>query len=397
MRQTHERTWGPPWAGTRVGWAPVGPPPAARFVAAVVVAVGQVAGSFGAAHGQPHRRPVDAAAVVLLLVAPVAITVLGRWVRPAVVAVGAATLAYLAAGYPYGPVFLGLAVALVSAVVRGHRVTAWLVAAAVVAGDGLGRVVFDTDTWSWQSQGGFVAWMLVVLAVAEVIRSGRERAASARAAARETRRRQAGEERLRIAQELHDVVAHHMSLINVQAAVALHLADRRPENVEPALRAIKDASKEALTELRSLIDVLRDDDNPAPRAPAPTLGAVDDIVDRSAHADLTVTKAVDGQQRPLPAAVELAAYRIIQEAITNVVRHAHADRAAVTIGYGADVLSLRIEDDGRGGPRATTIEHGNGLRGMQERAAALGGSFAITASPMGGLRIDARIPTGEPT
>ena len=113
------------------------------------------------------------------------------------------------------------------------------------------------------------------------MRVRRDRAVSYRQATQERRRRQAGEERLRIAQELHDVVAHHMSLINVQAGVALHLADRRPETVEPALRAIKDASKEALGELRSLIDLLRDDDNPAPRAPAPTLAAVDDIVERS--------------------------------------------------------------------------------------------------------------------
>jgi signal transduction histidine kinase len=233
----------------------------------------------------------------------------------------------------------------------------------------------------------------VVLALAEVVRVRAERAASFRQAAQERRRRQAGEERLRIAQELHDVVAHHLSLINVQAGVALHLAERRPENVEPALRAIKDASGEALGELRSLIDVLRDD-APAPRAPAPTLASLDDIVERSTHAGLQVTKTVEGQSRPLPAAVELAAYRVVQEAITNVVRHAQARRAVVALGYGADRLTVRVDDDGRAGVGEAQLEQGNGLRGMHERAAALGGTLAVGASPIGGLRVELTLPTG---
>ena len=369
------------------------PPGPLRTIGPVVLALIQVVGTLGAAHNQPSRHAVDAVGVLLLLLGPAALWLARRSPRPACAAVAAVTAAYLAAGYPYGPVFASLAVALVLAVARGHRPTAWAGAAVVVVADAAGRLWVTSGQWSWGPQLGVLGWVLVILALGEVVRVRAERAASFRAVVQERRRRQAGEERLRIAQELHDVVAHHLSLINVQAGVALHLADRRPENVEPALHAIKDASGEALAELRSLIDVLRDG-GPAPRAPAPTLAAVDDIVERSGHAGLIVTKTVVGRPRPLPAAVELAAYRIVQEAITNVVRHAGAHRADVSIGYGAEVLSLRIEDDGHGGADVSTIEPGNGLRGMQERATALGGSFSFGASPTGGLRLEATLPSG---
>ena len=393
MREPDNLTWGPPWMRGRDQWAHRGAPPVARYVLALVVGVIQVGGSFGASHGQPERRPLDTLAVVLLLVAPAAITVLRRFPVQTLAAIAAAAAAYLARGYPYGPVFLGLAIGLVATAVRGHRLAAWLGAAAVLVGDAVGRLAFDAGPWSWQAQGGVLAWTLVVLAGAEVVRSWRERAATFRQAARETRLRQAGEERLRIAQELHDVVAHHMSLINVQAGVALHLADRKPEQVEPALVAIRDASKEALTELRSLIDVLRLDGAPAPRSPVANLAGLDDIVERSGHAGLQVTKTVAGEARPLPAAVELAAYRIVQEAITNIVRHAYATRATVAIDYGDDQLSVAVEDNGNGGARLSNLVQGNGISGMQERARALGGELRVAASPDGGIRVEADLPT----
>jgi signal transduction histidine kinase len=396
MCEPDDLTWGPPWLRGREQWVRQGAPPVARYVLAFVVGVIQLGGSFGAAHGQPDRRPLDALAVVLLLVAPVATTVLGRFPVQAMAGIAVAAATYLARGYAYGPVFLGLAIGLVATVVRGHRLVAWLAAVAVLAGDVLGRLAFDAAAWSWQSLGGVLAWTLVALAAAEVVRSWRERAVTFRRAAHETRLRQAGEERLRIAQELHDVVAHHMSLINVQAGVALHLADRRPEQVEPALVAIRDASKEALTELRSLIDVLRLDGAPAPRSPVANLAGLDDIVDRSGHAGLEVTKTVRGQPRPLPAAVELAAYRIVQEAITNIVRHAHATRATVSLDYGDDTLEVTIEDNGNGGTRVADLLQGNGISGMQERARALGGELRIAAAAGGGLRVEADLPTGVP-
>lgn len=383
--------WGPPWQGGREEWRRHGPPPPVRLLGVGVLALVQVAGTFGAAHAQPHSRPVDAVAVTLLLAAPVSLLLVRRSPVVAPLLTGAATALFIALGYPFGPVFLGFAVVMVVTVLRGLRPLAWAVVLGVVVVATLTRFVGHGSV-DWQGIGGLLAWTGIVVALGELVRVRRDRAVSYREAAQERRRRQAGEERLRIAQELHDVVAHHMSLINVQAGVALHLADRRPETVEPALQAIKDASKEALGELRSLIDLLRDDDNPAPRSPAPTLEAVGDIVERSAHAGLAVTKIVEGQQRPLPAALELAAYRIVQEAITNVVRHARASRAEVVISYTADTLTVRVDDDGVGGARAGRLDAGNGLRGMHERAASLGGALQVSASPMGGLRVEATLP-----
>ncbi|NYG06694.1 signal transduction histidine kinase [Phycicoccus badiiscoriae] len=394
MREPADLPWGPPWMRGRQQWAHGEAPAVPRYLLALVVGVIQLGGSVGASHAQPTRRPLDALAFALLLVAPLAITVQRRFPVQAMAAIAAAASAYLLRGYAYGPVFLGLAIGLVAAVVRGHRVVAWLGAAAVLAGDALGRLAFHTAPWSWPAAGGLLAWVLVLLAFAEVVRGWRERAATYRQAMRETRLRQAGEERLRIAQELHDVVAHHMSLINVQAGVALHLADRRPEQVEPALVAIRDASKEALTELRSLIDVLRLDGVPAPRSPVATLAGIDDIVERSGHAGLRVTKTVTGQPRPLSAAVELAAYRIVQEAITNIVRHAHAQRAMVMLDYGADRLAVTIEDDGDRGSKVSNLVQGNGISGMQERARALGGELRVGPGAGGGLRVEADLPTG---
>ncbi|HEV7195069.1 MAG TPA: sensor histidine kinase [Pedococcus sp.] len=370
-----------------------GIPRGIRVLGVLVLALVQVGGSFGAAHAQPSSRALDALGVVLLLIAPVSLLVRRPpWLRP--ILAGAATATFLSLGYPFGPVFFGYALALILAVVSGRRLLAWAVAAAVLVATVETRFVGSSGV-SWQGLGGMVAWTVVVLAAGELVRGRRDRAISYRQAMQERRRRQAGEERLRIAQELHDVVAHHLSLINVQAGVALHLADRKPEHIEPALRAIKDASKEALTELRSLIDLLRDEDSPAPRAPAPTLAALDDLVDRSGRAGIEVTKVVEGQVRPLPAAVELAAYRIVQEATTNVIRHARASRASIVLGYGADALSVSIDDDGRSAPDPANLESGNGLRGMHERAHALGGALMVTASPLGGLRVEATIPTRE--
>ena len=383
--------WGPPWQRGQEGWRRHGPRAQMRWFAVAVLALVQVAGTFGAAHAQPQSRPVDVVGVALLFAAPASLLLVRRSPVVAALLTGAATALFIAMGYPFGPVFFGFAAVMVVTAVRGLRALAWAVVLGVFVVATLTRFVAH-GTVNWQGVGGLLAWAGIVVALGELVRVRRDRAVSYRQAAQERRRRQAGEERLRIAQELHDVVAHHMSLINVQAGVALHLADRRPETVEPALQAIKDASKEALGELRSLIDLLRDDDDPAPRSPAPTLAAVGDIIERSAYAGLAVTKRIEGQERPLSAAVELAAYRIVQEAITNIVRHAHASRAEVVVGYDADTLTVRVDDNGVGGPRAGRLDAGNGLRGMHERAAALGGALQVTASPMGGLRVEAILP-----
>jgi signal transduction histidine kinase len=365
-------------------------------VGPLLLAAVATAGTFGAAHSQPGRRAPDALAVVLVVLGALALVGLGRRPREVAWFVAAATLAYLLVGYPYGPVIIPLVVAVVATVASGHRTTGWLVVGVVLAAHLLGRALATDHVWSWGQALGVTAWALVLLAVAEVVRGRRERAVSWRQAREEARRREAGEERLRIAQELHDVVAHHMSLINVQASVALHLAEHAsPEPVEPALEAIKAASKEALTEMRALVGVLRADSGPAPRAPAPSLRSLDELVERSRHAGLEVRRVVTGDERPLPAAVELAAFRIVQEAITNVVRHAGARRADVRLGYGPDRLVVEVEDDGGGGAAAAGLGGGNGIRGMRERATALGGVLAVEAAPSGGLVVRAELPLGS--
>jgi signal transduction histidine kinase len=363
---------------------------------AVALALGlalvQVVGSNFAAHAQEGRRSLDAVAFVLLLAGPVALLWLRR--RPPLVlaAVLAVTLAYLLAGYPYGPVLLSPLVALVATSVLGHRAAA--IAGAVVLYAGMFAVPAIFDLRYDEPGGGlaWAAWLVVALLLAEWIRVRRTRRIEAARAREEEERRRASEERLGIARELHDVLAHSISLINVQASTALHLIDEQPERARDALAAIKRASKDALDEVRSVVGVLRRADEQAPRSPAAGLGRLDELVASTAAAGLDVRARTEGTPRPLPAGVDAAAFRIVQEALTNVTRHAGDASAAVAVVYGDGELTVSVEDDGRGaGPDAAD---GNGLRGMRERAEALGGWLEAGPREAGGFRVLARLPTG---
>jgi signal transduction histidine kinase len=239
---------------------------------------------------------------------------------------------------------------------------------------------------------GLAAWLLVLAGAAEMLRFRRERAAARARTLEEEARRRTSEERLRIARELHDVVAHNISLINVQAGSALHLMDQQPERARTALTAIKDASKEALVELRSVLGVLRQLDEDAPRSPAPGLDRLDDVVARATAAGLPVHVEVEGPPTALPPGVDLAAYRIVQEALTNVVRHAGPAQATVRISYGDRDLVLQVDDDGLGAPTNGATAPGNGIVGMRERAASLGGNVQVGPRPGGGFRVRAWLP-----
>jgi len=209
----------------------------------------------------------------------------------------------------------------------------------------------------------------------------------------ETARRQASEERLGIARDLHDVVAHSLSLINVQAGVALELMDRRPEQVRTALTAIKQASREALADVQSVLDSLRRPGEEVPRAPAPGLRDVAELMRRAEATGLSVDVRVN--PTALPRGVDAAAYRIVQEALTNVVRHADASSVSVRIGPDDGDLVIEVEDDGaeRPGPsRGGASGGGRGIRGMTERAAALGGLLTAGREPSGGFAVRARLP-----
>ena len=348
----------------------------------------QTVGTFGAARGQPDRHAPDALAVFIALAGPVSLLFIRRYPVQVLAWITVITSVYLLREYPFGPVFISLAAAIVTTVICGRRLAAWVAVAALFALHFGLRGAFTDKGWSWGELAGVGAWALLILVFAEVIRSRRERGIAATQARDEAVKRQANEERLRIARELHDVVAHHMSLINVQAGVALHLLQQQPGQAETALTAIKAASKEALTELRTLVGVLREDGVAAPRSPTGRLASLDDLVERSSYAGLDVEKLVTGAEIPLPATVDLAAFRIVQEAITNVVRHAHAHRATIVLQYRERSLIVQVDDDGVGVPTTNAIP-GNGIRGMTERATALGGSLDVTASPLGGTRVRA--------
>jgi signal transduction histidine kinase len=192
---------------------------------------------------------------------------------------------------------------------------------------------------------------------------------------------------------LHDVLAHNISLISVQAGVALHLMEERPEQARTALSAIREASKEALTEMRSVLGVLRQVDEEAPRAPSAGLSRLDSLIEGAEAAGLQVRTDIEGTPRPLPAAVDLAAFRIIQEALTNVARHAGQAATEVRIRYGERDLILQVDDDGRGGgPLMLSGGRGTGVAGMRERATALGGELQAGPRPGGGFRVWARLP-----
>jgi signal transduction histidine kinase len=189
------------------------------------------------------------------------------------------------------------------------------------------------------------------------------------------------------------VLAHNISLINVQASTALHLLEERPEQARPALEAIKHASRDALSELRGVLDALRQaDDAPSSKAPAPSLARVEELTAQARAAGLEVETVVAGTPRPLPAGVELAAYRICQEAITNVIRHAGSATARVALTYGDDAVVVEVSDDGRGAAPNGNAGGGNGLPGMRERTAAVGGSLEAGPGPDGGFRVEARLP-----
>lgn len=240
--------------------------------------------------------------------------------------------------------------------------------------------------------GVWTAWLALIVAIGSAVRARRRAAAEAAAAVRhselEERLRRASEERLAMARDLHDVVAHNISVINVQANTALHLMDRQPERARQALTAIHEVSRQALGELGSVLGVLRR--SAAPLAPAPGLDGLGELAARACSAGIAVDITIEGTRRELPAGVGLAAYRIVQEALTNTVRHSGGTAATVRLKYEPEAMEIEVTDDGAGGSAAHG--GGNGVAGMTERALALGGTLAAGPRPGGGFGVLARLP-----
>ncbi|GAQ56407.1 sensor histidine kinase [Streptomyces acidiscabies] len=365
-----------------------------RSTAAVTAFV--LIGSTYAAHGQEgSRQPLDVYARLLLVAASGLL--LWRHRRPVTVVWGTAGAAalYLGAGYPYGPVFVTVALACFSAVVAGHRKAAWAAVGMLWAV----HLMVTQWLYRWLPPSGdgsaplgqefaVAAWAAVIVVVSELASTRREQWARERAERAQAARRRADEERLRIARELHDVLAHSLSVINVQAGVGLALLDTDPGQARTALTTIKSASKEALGEVRQVLDTLRTPGD-APRTPAPGLDRLPELVEQAAHAGLTVQ--VDGTPPRLSPGTDLAAFRIVQEALTNVVRHSGSRHARVRLDKTGGALRLVVDDDGPA-TGADAGGSGNGLAGMRERAAALGGTIEAGAREDGGFRVVAVLP-----
>ncbi|GAA1033091.1 histidine kinase [Virgisporangium ochraceum] len=344
------------------------------------------------------RRALDLVAVLLIAVPALATAGVRRAPVPVLAVATAALLAYQARGYPGVGSSLPVIVALYLAVLARQRLAAGAAIAAVLVGgyttevatvgSGVGGANLSPD--ALQRWVLLIGWMVAACVAGELSRQRRihighleQRALDAERTREETARRRADEERLRIARELHDSLTHSISLINVQAGVAVHLARKRSEEVPPALLTIQETSREAMRELRAALEVLRSDEEPATVG----LNRLDGLVEGAVRAGVPVSVTVSGERRDLPDPVDRTAYRIVQEALTNVARHAGPATASVHLEYGDDELAVQV-DDGRGG----AAEPGVGLTGMRERVTALGGSLHVGPRAGAGFSVRAVLP-----
>lgn len=349
----------------------------------------------------PH---VPGGAYVLVAVASLVLTWRRR--RPLIVlAVSVLAVAiYTCLGFVDGAALVAPAVALYAVAVAIDTRRAVVLTLITMVGLMVANAAFDP---LGTTGGGFVlipgeyaAALFLGIAVKNrraYIAAVEDRAVQAERSREEEARRRVDAERLRIARELHDVVAHTMALINVQAGVAAHVAAQQPEQAVAALTAIKSASKEGLRELRAILTVLRQADEGEPTTPAPRLAQLDELVSAARGAGLDVTVQIVGGPRPLSAGVDLTAYRIVQESLTNVVRHAPGAATTVTIAYDVDALRVDVVDSGGDVLRAESGDGaGHGVAGMRERAAALGGSLRVGRDSAGGFEVSAVLPLEAP-
>ncbi len=379
---------------------------------AVDTALGLLLGLFGwAAAAFPagsefDRRPprggddfdfhptADAAGWLLpfVLIVVVGVAVRRIWPRAGFVAVTVGLGGYLAVGGPFGPMFLAPALVLYALAVS-LPLRQWVPLTALLV------PMFAAGHWrdplfgllSPDLYGGVISGIALAVLPAMFALLRRTRRENELREREQDRRRYVDEERLRIARDVHDVVGHSLSVITLQAGVALHVLERQPEQVAESLEAIRRTSREALAELRTTLDVYRESDGGAPRGIRPGLARLDDLVAAlvGAGRDIRVVRDV-GELVDLPAAVDQAAFRIIQEALTNVVRHAGpAASAVVTVGQRADRLSIQVVDNG---PTTTPPTEGSGIRGMRERARALGGTVDVSIGQPRGLAVRADLP-----
>ncbi len=379
------------------------------WVVDAAIAVGFTAAVLGITHklnpdhansDQSGEQALDALGYGCIVVAGLALAARRRFPMTVLAVVTTAIAVYASRTYTGGPVYVAPVIAMYTvATVYPRR--QWLPAVLLSAGliSAIGIINYtDTGTrwfhlvyFTWGVAAGFIgAGVQLRRAYTATLE---ERAKFLEETREEEARRRVAEERLRIARDLHDVVAHSLASINIQAGAGAHVAPAHPEQAQAALLAIKQASKEALEELRMTLGVLRAGDESAPRAPLPSLARLDTLVTRTEGAGLTVSLHVRGPVAALPATVDAAAFRIVQESLTNALRHAGpAARASVTLTYTADgSLVIDVVDDGLGNASAGGTP-GHGITGMRERASGLGGTLEAGPVAGGGFRVHAELP-----
>jgi signal transduction histidine kinase len=354
-------------------------------VVRTVVVLGFVLGATSASsRWQPGASPLTPLGAAWLAATVLTLLFVHRFPLTLFLATAASAFGYYASGLPGGPVIVVPTIALFVLTRQRGPLTAGITGATALAVLYLVRVV-TSGSFALEFGAGFlVVWLAAVVGIGTAVRYQLDALAARREQADEHRHRLAEQERLRIAREVHDVVAHSLAMINVQAGVAAHVADRRPEQAKEALLNIKAASASALKDLRATLAVLRSGED---KAPAPSLTQAGELIAHARDAGLTVD--VGGEAGDLPAPVDAAAYRILQESLTNVVRHAdRADHVDVRFERRPGAFTLRVRDNGRGTTRPSP---GHGLRGMAERATALGGR--CTAGPVdGGFEVCVELP-----
>jgi len=355
---------------------------------------------------EPGSRPLNPLAYALAASYGVLLLARRRWPLGVLLASTAALFLYYSLDYPGVSPAFPLAVALYTAAVAGYfrwglLVTAFFMTAGVFV-TGVREGTPPAEVFA-----GFLpqaSLLVTLLLLGEAVRSRqawlaevRERLARAEVEREREAARRVEQERLRIARELHDVMAHTISVITVQAGVAADVLADAPDEARQALGTIRAASREAMAELRATVGVLRGGDGQsAPLAPTPGLSQLDGLLEAARRGGLRVETVVAGDPRPLPPAVDLTAYRILQESLTNVARHAQATTARVAVRYQPDSVVIEVCDDGRGAAGApAAVQRGHGLAGMAERAAAVGGRLEVGPRPAGGFRVWSSLPAGR--
>ncbi|GAA4525701.1 MULTISPECIES: sensor histidine kinase [Nonomuraea] len=336
--------------------------------------------------GQGSANPAGYAALVA---GGLALAARRRAPVPVLVVTGLCAVGYQAAGFDVPAVAFLFAV--YAAVRAGHRVVTVVASVTMLAALPLAAVAsgsYDMGEAFAQARGALeLAWLVAAGAAGEALRQAERRAEEAERTREETARRRADEERLRIARELHDSLTHQISIVKLQAEVAVHVARRRGEQVPEALLAIQEAGREAARELRATLQALRDDDTTPPRG----LDDVPELVERARAIGLDATLTIEGRRQDVPAAVSRTVYRIVQESLTNVARHAAAATASVRIDCRPDTLEVRVDDDGRANQDTVPVP-GVGLLGMRERVTALGGRLRAEPRGEGGFTVRAELP-----